>query len=82
MDASLRWHDEIELRLRLLGGDQLAGEGEALAAARPAAERRISAGGAGRAIARRRPDIALPKRIADANDHGRYILLMRMVRNS
>lgn len=47
----------------------LAREGEALAAARPAAERRISAGRAGGAIARRRPDIALPKSIADTNDH-------------
>jgi hypothetical protein len=52
-----------------LGGDDLAGEGEALAAARLGAAGAIGAGRARRAGARRRPHVAFPNRVTDANDH-------------
>src|SRR3954468_14516163 len=54
---------------RKLGGDDLAREGEALAAARLAAAGAIGAGGAGGAGAGSFAHLALANRITDANDH-------------
>src|ERR1700712_4158537 len=53
----------------LLLGDDLAREGEALAAARAAAERFIGAAWALRARTHGLTDVALPNRVADTDDH-------------
>jgi hypothetical protein len=55
---------------RAFGGDDLAGEGEALAAAGLAALGAVGAGRAGRAGAGRSADLTFANRITDADDHG------------
>ena len=70
------------LRSRTFRGDDLSCKWEALTATRLFADAAIGGGRAGRALPRRLADVALTNRVTDANDHGDWIQLMRLSRNS